>query len=300
MGTQGRVVGETKYGQDPNGGLLFYTESWTWTVGWIPALAAVAGAVLLFRRDRRTAWVLVPVVPLFIVYMGWQTRYFGRWMLPVLPIVLMLAAYAGWRAIEEVRRRRPSLAVVGTAVVVAALCAQSLVHVDPQRPRPLAAAHAQPRARMDGRQHPEGRGGRRRAVAGSLLALAVEAGPHRPADAVRLTQVRRVPRRRPRRRLPRGGLLLDRRELQLLGPDPQRRTGVSDARAYYETLAREGDLVFEASPWGAVDSHGYIDDDEVPFDFDFSYDFYPLAYDRPGPRVHVYHLRGGECGGGAP
>ena len=98
------VVGETKYGQDPNGGLLFYTESWTWTVGWIPALAAIAGAVLLFRRDRRTAWVLVPIVPLFIVYMGWQTRYFGRWMLPVLPIVLHACVYAGVRRGPRARR----------------------------------------------------------------------------------------------------------------------------------------------------------------------------------------------------
>ena len=298
MGTQGRVVGETKYGQDPNGGLAFYTESWTWTVGWIPALAAVAGAVLLFRRDRRAAWVLVPVVPLFILYMGWQTRYFGRWMLPVLPIVLMLAAYAGWRAIEEVRRRRPSLAVAGTAVVVAALCAQSLIHViDNNR------AHSRPHTLNLARAWmidniPEDAG----VVAEPLQAPSW----HSPWRRGRTALQTQYDSRAYAEYLDRG-LVDDYREagfcwivassnywgLTLMDSQES-----DDARGYYETLAREGDLVFEASPWGPVDSHGYIDDDEVPFNFDFTYDFYPLAYDRPGPRVHVYHLRGGECGGG--
>jgi hypothetical protein len=34
----------------------------------------------------------------------------------------------------------------------------------------------------------------------------------------------------------------------------------------------------------------------VPFDYDFTYDFYPLSYTRPGPMVQVYRLNGGRCG----
>ena len=299
MGTQGRVVTETKYGQDPNGGLLFYTESWTWTVGWIPALAAVAGAVLLFRRDRRVAWVLVPVVPIFIVYMGWQTRYFGRWMLPVLPIVLMLASYAGWRAIEEVRRRRPSLAVAGTAVVVAALCAQSLVH-SVHNDRVLSRPHTLNLARDWMIEHiPEDAG----VVTEPLQAPSW----HSPWERGRSSLQSQYDSRKYAEYLDRG-LVDDYREAgycwivassNYWGLTLNDAQEAGDARAYYETLARESDLVFAASPWGPVDSPGYIDDDEVAFNFDFTYDFYPLAYDRPGPRVHIYRLRGGECGVGA-
>ena len=54
------------------------------------------------------------------------------------------------------------------------------------------------------------------------------------------------------------------------------------ARGYYAALARHGTLRFSASPWGDVDRPGGPGSDVVPFDFDFSYDFYPLSYDRPG------------------
>ena len=39
----------------------------------------------------------------------------------------------------------------------------------------------------------------------------------------------------------------------------------------------------------------------VPFNFDWSFDYYPLAYTRPGPEMTIYRLRGGRCtpGGGA-
>jgi hypothetical protein len=33
----------------------------------------------------------------------------------------------------------------------------------------------------------------------------------------------------------------------------------------------------------------------VGFNFDWSFDYYPLAYYRPGPVMSVYRLRGGRC-----
>lgn len=293
---QGNAVGKTRPGQDPDGGLLFYTESWTWTLGWIPALAAVAGAVLLFRRDRRVAWVLVPLVPLFILYMGWQTRYFVRWMLPVMPVVILLASYAGWQLIEEVRRRRPRFAVAAATLVVAALCAQSLVHVI-NNDRALSRPHTLNLARAWMIENiPESAG----VVAEPLRAPSW----HSPWPSARTSLQTKYDSRKYAEYLDKG-LVDDYREggycwivasSNYWGVALNDARVADDARAYYETLAREGELVFEASPWGDVDSHGYIDDDVVPFDFDWSYDFYPLAYDRPGPRVHVYRLSGGRCG----
>jgi hypothetical protein len=34
----------------------------------------------------------------------------------------------------------------------------------------------------------------------------------------------------------------------------------------------------------------------VKFNFDWTFDFYPLAYERPGPVMQIYRLRGGKCG----
>ncbi len=61
------------------------------------------------------------------------------------------------------------------------------------------------------------------------------------------------------------------------------------AVAYYRALASQGEVVFQASPY----SHG---SGPVPFGFDWSFDYYPLAYHRPGPTMTVYRLHGGRCG----
>jgi hypothetical protein len=61
------------------------------------------------------------------------------------------------------------------------------------------------------------------------------------------------------------------------------RTGDRDARAYYDRLERESELLAEFSPYdeGA---------DPVPFDFDLSFNYYPPEYHRPGPTVRVHGL----------
>jgi hypothetical protein len=63
---------------------------------------------------------------------------------------------------------------------------------------------------------------------------------------------------------------------------------VPQAIAYYRALARRGEVVFRASPY-ARGRHA------VSFGFDWSFDYYPLAYDRPGPAMTVYRLHGGRC-----
>jgi hypothetical protein len=59
---------------------------------------------------------------------------------------------------------------------------------------------------------------------------------------------------------------------------------VPQAIKYYDRLKREADLAFEARPYGGAKT-------SVPFSFDFSFDYYPLTYDRPGPEIQVYRLR---------
>jgi len=61
------------------------------------------------------------------------------------------------------------------------------------------------------------------------------------------------------------------------------------AVAYYGELQRRGEAVFRASPYARGKG-------PVAFGFDWSFDYYPLAYRRPGPTMIVYRLHGGRCG----
>ena len=63
---------------------------------------------------------------------------------------------------------------------------------------------------------------------------------------------------------------------------------VTALRSEYAALAKQGEVVYRASPY----SDGR---NRVAFGFDWSFDYYPLAYHRPGPEMIVYRLRGGRC-----
>ena len=72
--------------------------------------------------------MLVPAPVLFLAFMGLQGRYFGRWLLPVFPIVCLLAAYFVLEAADLASRRRPALRPLLVAVGVVALCGQGLLY----------------------------------------------------------------------------------------------------------------------------------------------------------------------------
>ncbi len=95
-----------KLGAPRAGGLVYYLWSLTWGLGWVPALAALAGAVAIWRRSRRLGFVLVPAPLAYLVFMGTEGRYFGRWLMPILPLLCLLAAFAGVALVESVIVRR--------------------------------------------------------------------------------------------------------------------------------------------------------------------------------------------------
>jgi hypothetical protein len=94
-----------KLGAPKQGGLVYYLWSFTWGLGWAPALAALGGSIAIWRRDARIGWLLVPAPLIFLGFMGLQNRYFGRWLLPIFPIVCLLAAYFAAVLIATVRHR---------------------------------------------------------------------------------------------------------------------------------------------------------------------------------------------------
>ena len=56
---------------------------------------------------------LLPAVIAFIIFMGDQQRFFGRWLMPIFPIVAILAAYGAVELIRWLTARRVPAPVGG-------------------------------------------------------------------------------------------------------------------------------------------------------------------------------------------
>jgi hypothetical protein len=308
-----------KLGTTPGGGITYYLWTFTWGLGWGPTLAAIGGSVmLLVRRRWAIALTLLPAPVLFIVFMGGQQRYFGRWLMPVFPIVALLAA---WFAVELVRgvsrARRIPVPVLG-AVAAVLLLGQSVaadLHNDAALSRPdtrnltraWMVAHIPPGAKVviepvvpqnwatDVGQSLSWTptGARWYQFATDLTDLAPN-GTHLPTGERRYVVIDQY------ERTLRPGLLdeyvhsgycwLIVGSLQAGRAFAAPQT-VPNAIAYYAALARRAQLVYHVSPFSSGDR-------SVPFSFDWSIDYYPTQYNQPGPEMSVYRLSGGRCNQG--
>jgi uncharacterized protein (TIGR03382 family) len=306
-----------KLGLTEDNGLAYYLWTITWGLGWVPAVAAAIGVVLTARDNWRIALVLVPAPVLFLVFMGTQERFFGRWLMPVFPMICLLAAYAVVRAASLVGRRRPVLAPTMLVLVAALLCGQGLVyslHIGQVLSRPdtrnLArawmVAHVPPKTKVVvepvvpdawatdvGHPSPLTANGYRWVKFPTSRSNIANDGSEIPGPG-RIVNIEDY-----ERTLYPG--LVDRYEQEgycwvVVGSTQRGRAEVEPdavprALAYYQELERRADTAYVASPYRS--GAGPVD-----FNFDWSFDFYPLAYHRPGPTMWIYHLRGGRCAGG--
>jgi 4-amino-4-deoxy-L-arabinose transferase-like glycosyltransferase len=299
-----------KLGLTHGSGILYYLWTLSWGVGWIPAVAAALGALaLLVRRWWWTFAALVPALFAYLIFMGLEGRYFGRWLMPVIPIVCLLAAGACTSLAALAARGRGRIEAALVVAGAAALCVQGgfysvhsglvnsrpdtrnltrawlLAHVprgsqiviEPIVPKAASAPDnwtAGWNAFTDLLTH-VGKRGVLYVLAGKPVALENYERTLSPA----LVQL-----------YLRDGycwVVTGSTEEGRAQADPRT---VPRAIAYYRALAAAGRPVFEASPLRAGRT-------SPSFNFDWSFDYYPAAYVRPGPLVTVYRLRGGACGG---
>jgi Dolichyl-phosphate-mannose-protein mannosyltransferase len=301
-----------KLGAPKNGGLAYYLWTLTWGLGWLPALAALGGAITVWWRERALGWVLVPGVVLYLAFMGLQGRYFGRWLLPVFPLLCLLGALfalqlAGWlvrllaKGRGEATRGRAGAAIVG--VLAVALLAQGLIH-SVHAGRVLSRADTRNSTRAWMVAHiPAGapivvepvapdQWGKRWNKYPSLVSRISPSGAIVPGRG-RIAGIEDY-------ELTLSPALVGYYEAHgycwvVSGSTESGRAYADPAAAplaiaYYRTLARRADVVYRASPYARGAR-------PVGFDFDWSFDYYSLAYRRPGPAMTVYRLRGGRCAG---
>lgn len=294
-------------------GIGYYLWTLTWGIGWVPAIAAAVGAIALFFDERRLALLLGPTPVLFLLFLGSQGRYFGRWLIPVLPLVALLSAYAMLIVADRLARRLPALRPTLIALAAVALCGQAIVHSIHSG---LVLSRADTRNTV-----------RSWMVAHIPVCSKVVVEPIFPDAWVReIGSASPCPDGARWGKYPvlhtqvasdgtlafGGGTQISIENYErTLRPDlidlytshgycwvvtgstqsgraystPEQAPG---AIAYYAALRQRGQLVFQASPYGAGQ-------EPVPFNFDWAFDYYPLAYDRPGPVMSVYHLTGGQC-----
>ncbi|MFZ0042287.1 MAG: glycosyltransferase family 39 protein [Solirubrobacteraceae bacterium] len=305
-----------KLGTTAASGTAYYIWTFTWGLGWMPSLAAVGGTILLLvRRRLAVALVLVPAPIAFIIFMGDQQRFFGRWLLPVFPIVALLGAYG---TVELVRwliaaRRVPAGVAIGAAVIV--LLGQSIasvIHSDVVLSRPdtrnstraWMVAHVPAGAKVVvepvvsddwaqdvGRSLPATATGARWQTWNTYVTDVAANGEHLPPGEHRYVSIDEYERTlRPE--------LLDEYaksgycwvvigSLQAGRSFAQPRIAPS-AIAYYAQLANQAKLMYHVTPFSKTRR-------AVPFSFDWSIDYYPSQYSNPGPEMSVYHLNTGKC-----
>ncbi len=305
-----------KLGLTHGSGLGYYFWSATWGLGWVPALASAAGVIAVWFRDRRVFLMLSPTVIVFFIFMGEQGRYFGRWLMPIIPILCLLAAFAMVELALLLSRGRPQLRPTVLALAGAALCLQGLVHsvhfdqlstradtrnitrawmvahipacakvvVEPVVPDAWAldpagtAQCANPVYRwqkfrtLSTHQNADG-------------SLGINAGTQ-----VYIEDYERVLQPKLIDLYEQYGycwVITGETQSGRAQADPGQ---VPNAIAYYDALNQRATKVFTASPYASGAA-------PVKFNFDWTFDYYPLAYARPGPTMTVYHLSGGECRG---
>ncbi len=113
--------------------LFAYARDWfTAVMGWPLGIAALAGLVLFAARRRPWAWIAASfLVPYLAIVGSWQMKA-DRYLLPLVPLGVVLAAALldeGVRALE--RRSRPL--AIGASVAGAALLAAPLIAWLPAR-----------------------------------------------------------------------------------------------------------------------------------------------------------------------
>ena len=301
---QAQAAGDSvKLGQEQEGGLIYYLKSFTWGFGWAAIAAALVGLVLEFRRDRMRAILLLSFPVVLYLYMGTQTRYFGRWLLMIYPILAILAGIGIVRTAELVRGRagRHGWALSGAlAAVITALVLIQPVTADIRTSNVLGREDTRQLARDWLTAH----------YPKSLRIVIEPAVPdnyYRPTGKVN-----------PKRNIFVRGYVTDLRRQQAfdapegvdttyaatLSPanlDGYRAQGfclvmtnslirgraenaqVPQALAYYQRLERESTHLLRISPFDPGRK-------PVPLHYDFSYNYYPTAYSRPGGIIDIYRL----------
>jgi hypothetical protein len=306
----GLLLGETQ-----TNGWKYYVWSIGWGFGYLPAALTLLGGVMLIVRDRLRALILLPAPILFFLYVGSQGRYFARYVMPIFPVMcLVAAAGAIWLVTWVVGRfnlsgRWKAGLAIGLGVLA---CAQGVVYVI-HNDLVLSREDTRTAARDWMVQHiPAGEqvvvepivpkewyidGGRPPQVgsqAGYRWSRAVRSAADRRMLGKQFKGAKRNADFANYEYTLFPGLIDYYRQKGVCwyvsgsmqsGRAFNNPGRVPQAIKFYAELERQSTLAFAASPYGAPG-----DGPKHPFQYDQSFDYYPLSYEKPGPQMRIYRL----------
>jgi hypothetical protein len=231
------------------------------------------------------------------LYMGAQSRYFGRWMLPMYPLLALLAG-VGIVWLARRLRARPLLQGVAGVALAAAVLAQPLA-ADLRTTRVLGredtrqvmrdwlVAHyptglrvvVEPAVSDNFYDIPGTTDFRKQFIRGFIRDIRRQAGADAPEGTNSTYATTLTPSLIDEYR--RTGFCLVATMSVIRGRAEN--AALPAALAYYRRLRAQSTQILYASPY----KRGRA---PVPLHYDFSYDYYPTAYLRPGPEVRLYRL----------
>ena len=281
-----------KIGQAQENGHVYYGWVLTWGLGWLACAFAILGAVWSVIRDRKIGAILLPAPIAYIAFMGGQAAFFGRWLLPVFPFVLLLAALGAVRLTDAITERRgwsPNRVLVAVTVL---LCLQSVIHVMHTNDL-LGGTDTRTEAAQWMRENLPA--GTRFVNSGVLVRPMIDEDPSTRSiestwDVTSQNGNQSTVGARPNMLdqfeeegwcwVSASSLFYDR-----LFVDEHLRPA---AAAYYRELEERGEVVFQATPYRPGS-------ETVPFNFDWATNLYPFEFEQPGGVVTIYRLHGGAC-----
>jgi hypothetical protein len=280
---QSTHVATEKLGQD-GVAWLYYPQSLMWGFGVVPALFALAGVMLALRAERSRGVLLIAFPVLLYLYMGTQERFFGRWLLPAYPAIAILAGYALVRCADWIRAHGRVTGTARAGLVLPLLAVVALAQPVADSVRSDAVL-----AQTDTRTQ-AGDWITRNITDHRKIVIEPSSVPTSYLDSIGFERYP-VPRPyqayEPRLRPELIDAYRDGGFCWVLISSHQRDRGLSaglpDARAYYDRLEQEADRTKVFSP--------YREGANPPaFSYDLSFNWYPLAFTRPGPYLELRHL----------
>lgn len=285
-----------KLGTDDVTGWQYYAWTLTWGWGLLPLALSLGGAGLALKRDWRKALPFVVFALLVWLFMGKQERFYARWLMPVYPVLAIFAGYAVVELAKLARERRRTPAAVAIAAVALAMPLAYVAHnnivmtrddtrdqakawllentgegekvaIELIGPRPYfnTGGARGGTSQFDYYRLPRGTEVEKYAetLNPKLIDVYADGGYCTVViGSIQKGRVTKAPEKAP-----------------------------ADASAYYKALVERAELVKSFSPVRS--------DSSLPrFNFDISYNWYPLNYERPGPRIDVYRLNTGACATG--
>jgi hypothetical protein len=290
-------AGVSKLGTDDTTGWFYYAKTLTWGFGWIPLLLSLGGAGLALKRDWRKALPFVLFALLVWLFMGKQERFYARWLMPVYPVLAVFAAYAIVELGKLMAEKWRLAATVGIAAVALIQPLISVVHNDhvltQEDTRDQAKAWLLKNVGKNEKIAIELIGPKPYFNEGGTRGGEPDFDYYPLPSGTEVEKYATTLNSELLNTYAKGGycyVVVGSIQKGRVTKDPS--NAPAGASAYYKALDDPA-VATKVKTFSPVKPGSTL----PTFNFDISYNWEPLNYQRPGPQIDIYRLKNGDCSG---